>query len=1595
LKIFDTKLFGLDISQNNTDVRDFQLVDMRNFILDRHGRLVKRPGLRLSNDDNVELYDKELNFNIAKRLKYKQIVTPNKTSIDVFAYANKVYLYNQESNTFQLLYEAPGTAEVDIDTYLGHILVVSHDSNLVILRKLQENVFIFSDSNNKVIRAKGIITGTTIDYSEEDSLTITNMVDIDVDQTNLYSLVSTSEGAQTLNVSPVEHAQTEIETDDIAVNTTNKFYAPISIFMGYDNPHWGKIEKITSGRFDAPFKTGFNEIGTTNDNSNLKQDTSIFKITDENITDFPSGISSLQTYKVKRYFGGRVNHTLSNGIFWGMALTSDSDTGNPTNGITAGEVKINNVVTSTNAIGNFFPAGDLIPDWNETQVFFYEKINFIGRVQKSSDGTSETFSYTADDVFIGRKGRISLNEFITVDGTTYNNGIPGTVLQPSQRWVDNNFTGTVLNNVMIVETAGVSDASNLQDYLLDKVKPSETEWDIIAFALINNTIGGQTYKVFDVFRLFQSEAIYDSTARDVGTIDLSRLVLFYGIAFPTSSGSLRHSGGEIEILEKENDAEWEIVFPLAASKMITTFDIDEINTTDPDVIPQITALLTSAPNQDIPSGSEDLYDFVQYSIRARGFNPYLRFKTPLSNELTEKYYFGNYVFDRTSDPIPFQAGDDDIYKIDITIAAEFTNKGGTGGESADWEYALRFAATNRYKVDLHSVSKDNLDNKDLIASNYYDSISDLKFCKADIFYFFINDIGTNNYLIGVKRSGEENIVTKTLDIGTADAIDLKSFISHTGRRYGIIVYGDRIDLLNYNAVANEIEIIDTFSPTSKTISGIAVTATDKTSDIYIYYTNDTVAKVQVVTDETTSFLKFFRSGSTIVEYTDNDDLDHYITGSTVDRGKLTFINNEQLEKKLLVEYDASAISGGTGYYQWQTGSAAPTSFDKIISDESAIKVSNIKPVTTPARPKLNDDSVAGNLSGTYGYFYIVKEFDSSGDTIYESYPSDQSIKFTVTSKKIRLDLDPRYDPFNAVSAIATCILYLYRYKYDGTAKEVRLTDFRLVTDQDLTEDTGQYKLLTPTTYIEDNISDATLADKEKYRGYSTYYPRCKFVEVYNNVIYQANDNKYPNNIYFSELFDPTAWSPQLALSASEFTNDDITGLIKSDGLYIFTRDEVHLLTGIGLDITKQLLSKQIGCVDARTIQVVDRRIIFLSERGLFFILGYKYEPIDAPVERLTGEFTFDSNIISFFDRANREYKIIYDENKVLSYSFPLRSWFKAEYPYDKILLAFVRENPSTDLWETMFVVENTTTEEGKKFLLLVEDEKINYDHIAIGETQNVIGEIYSKHYDMGNPYTKKIWRKLHLDLVRTHDLECFVSTDDGEYSSMVENVRRKYFNELPYVWLRFDELYGKVRDYGKRGGTAEPLNIKRNVDGKIDRTCEWVQDDSSGVKIRIRKALSQNPAIGFWFNTNNRNLFESQEDNIVLSNDYGSNFTLQDVGLPYTDEDFPSTSDLGTIENPPYETFNPGLDDSGDAILKIGQLRFDTTDIGADPVFTGRGVSIIGGSFSFSVGATTGAVWGSFSTESSGLKEVQVPRNGIGEMVIEVATPPKTVFTVY
>lgn len=1591
MKIFDTKLFGLDISQNNTDVRDYQLVNMRNFIIDRHGRLVKRSGLRLADDDNLFLYDKELNFNIAKRLKYKQVITPNKTSIDIFAYANKVYLYNIESNTFQLLYEAPGTAEVDIDTYLGHVLVVSHDSNLAILRNLQENVFIFSSSNNKVIRAKGDITSTTIDYEEEDSSTITGMTDIDVDQTNLFSLVSNSEGAKAKAITdPEGHGATEIETSDITVNTGNAFYGEASIFLGYDNPHWAKLTKISSAGFNAPFDNsdggafvtgdpnGTNEIGTQADGQPNQKNIDVFEITDEDIDDYTNGISTAQTYKVNRKLAGSYSHDVENGMYWGVGATIDSATGDYSNGLTAGEIKINGSTYATDAIGNFIPSGDTLLEWRDTQVYFMESVEMQISSRTSPTTGAITQNHVFTNVFMAYKGKDLYGDRFFRFGDLVSQ-ISGDDLAPSTRYLVNEglpISG-LTKNVMIADAQGGADAVPLQDYILDNVYASSPDRDIVTSVrlIVSSSQSTNWFKVFRIYRTDTEPVLYQAPFRTFGTISLSGIVRYYGVEFP-GAGVLTNVVSEIST---DNQADWNATYT-NGTNIKFRLNIQEINLGNRETKVKITTLLE--PDEEVDKGLAVTFDFVQYQIQTRAFNPYIRFKTPLSNEITDKLWFGNYRFDRSTDPIAFQAGNDSIYKIDITVAATFTNKGGAGDEENDWEYRLTFAATDRYKVDLYSISKDNLDNKDLIATNYYDSISSIKFCKADIFYFWINDINTNNYLVGIRRSGEENIATRTLDVDTDAAIDLKSFISHTGRRLSLLVYGSKIDILFFDLIGNDIEIADTFTPSAKTISAIAVTATDKLSDIYIYYTDDTIAKVQIVTDETTGFFKFYREGSTIQEYTDNDDLDHYLTGSNTDKTKMAFVNTEQLEKKLLFE-DSGTITGGSRYLEWQEGGASPTNWDKIISDEAAAKITQIKPVSTPIRPIFGTPS-GSTLTGTYVYFFVVKEDNSStSEEYYESYPSDISIKYTVSGSDIILDLSEDYSPFTLYSTTnLRATLYVYRYKVAGTAKELRITDFRLINSSG-TALTLSGEKFTLTGTITDNVSDATLSTKEKYRGYSTYYPRCKFVEVYNNVVYQANDNKYSNNIYFSELFDPTSWSPQLALSASEFTNNPITGLIKSDGLYIFTRDEVHLLTGIGTDITKQLLTKQIGCVDNRTIQVIDRKIIFLSERGLYAIQGYNWVPIDSPVERLTGEFTFASGIVSFFDRANREYKIVYDKNKVLSYSFPMQTWFISEYPYDKILLAFVRENPSTDLWETMFVVENTTDEEGKRFLLLVEDERINYDHLAVGNTQNIVSEIYSKHYDMGNPYAKKIWRRLHLDLVRTHDIECFVSTDDGEYVEMNENVRRKYFNGLPYIWFRFDELFGKIRDYGSRGGTADALNIKRDVDGKIDRSSEWSQDESSEVKIRNVRTLTENPCIGFWHKTNKRNFANLQEENLVLNQDDGDYSEDFEVGEPYTAADFPSTSDTGGISSPSFDTFNPGIDSNGDAVLRVGEMNFDVSAIGYSVTFTGRGASTNGGNFRYTVGDILGATWSSFTTDGDGGQvTMQIPKIGIGEMAI-------------
>jgi hypothetical protein len=542
-------------------------------------------------------------------------------------------------------------------------------------------------------------------------------------------------------------------------------------------------------------------------------------------------------------------------------------------------------------------------------------------------------------------------------------------------------------------------------------------------------------------------------------------------------------------------------------------------------------------------------------------------------------------------------------------------------------------------------------------------------------------------------------------------------------------------------------------------------------------------------------------------------------------------------------------SGGNRNLYYQIDGMAPGTVDKILTDTSLSQFQHIKPVTTPTKPVFTTASGSHNKTGTFVYFFVAREKIGTS-VVYESYPSDLSSKITVSSQTISFDdgTNVLSDSYTANNLDTDAVdIIVYRKLIDSSTNKYNYTDFAEIKVIALSETDGTWNVAAE----DDDVASPVDDTYQQYRGYSDYYPKCKFVEVYNNVVYQANDVRYPNNIYFSELFDPTAWSPQLALSAAEFTNDPISALVQNDGLYVFTRDEVHLITGIGTNVTKQILTKEVGCVDDRTIAVLDRRIFFLSERGLYAIRGYDYSPIDRPTERITKSFTFSSANVAFINTFRREYRLVYDDNKVLTYSVPYNLWFISEYPYNRIAYAFTRENKEDDLFETMFLVESDIVDfsGNKKIHMLVEDELMPTDYISSNTAKKISVELYTKSFDMENPYIYKAFRKLILSLSKSHNFRTFISIDNGEYTEMVENVKRTFFNDVPAYWYKMDELTGLPVNSGTTGGVGNAVNVIKNTDGKTGRCYTFTDEnptEGSYVDMGKIEAIAGG-LISFWF----------------------------------------------------------------------------------------------------------------------------------------------------
>lgn len=1635
-EIFQTKLIGLNISANSKNILDNELQDMKNLQINRFGELVRRKGLRIVNTPQLINEDDRgfPIFNQNSRIRYRQIYTIGKEYLDVFAVDNKVYLYDEDSNKFTLLYEAPGEALVDIDAYLGYILVTSHDSNLHILKKFDRGVYLLNKSSDEIIKSTGTISSTIINFEEEDRLTETGIQDFDLDQTNVYTFALTNTGA--IGVLSVTPSGQEISNVSI-VSATHNFNNDTTIKVGYEH---------------------VNEIGFTNKDTRTDGILSITEdpvITDEDVGNFTDGKKS-GSIAISRYEKIKVTRNNARGCYSGLVISWGNT------GISSGRFITDNGVpyNHTGAPSGFhditfsftvdyYGTSYNYDSWKGKSIIIADQIT-VRKYKSGVLGWSFVGDAVVSNVIYYYSNRTDL---------TWGNGVfPGAAGRTEiLAYVPNNYSGAVIiNNFGSGNIPCYFDGTNRYKYFINAESNNRyTIASINSDGTVNyasRAMSGYNVNISKAYRLSSSDF-------NLSTIE-------------TTTSSTDTTGGEIDISDSNIGSFGSPITLFTTKFFIENFTVNTVNSDYTGF--RLLEDIGYAEGTDIYF----LRDTQTKTVNLWAYKVFYKVESIL-NPNPQKVYLdeSNLVFTKTNVYVDQSEFSPLVnhFKFDITFANDAVSN---GTDDLTEDYVIQFAATNLDTFTIKGFLKDNLDLSETLMTFAVDQTTAYGYAKTSVHWSYIKD-ASNEMLITFKRE-----LDKLKVISIAFSPDhfsgtfkfLRSFTCFNGNQYVALVTDGGIFIAEYIEGEKIINIIDSATTSDNAIFGLINDCTFLSSgektDIYMVQDDATNTTFKITLKDIEINLEVGAQRSTPKFLLDSagdiqidkdiassgNELEYYALESTDYPSKIAFIEDDTGSIKLIVDDTTTAPDALAKTLEWQYLGVAPTTIDKIISDQLISQTKQIKPISTPVKPTLTTtaltdatcsysvanptivtstghglkngqtievtdnssqlaggsgdyvvtvinansfsiptdggtggdldyDSAVEDLTGKYIYFFVAQEFDASSNLLYESYASDFSIVKRVTAETILINkLSDNYVQNNLETSSVN--LKVYRLKIDSYEQQYRTTDFFEIFSSISLSETATGSLQWNLTSAggadggaTDTISDAVSANEDKYRGYTDFYPRCKYVEIFGNVVYLANDRKYSNNIYFSDLLDPTTWQPQKVLEAGAFTNDPITGIITHDGLYVFTRDEVQVITGIGTSISKQILTKEIGCVDDRTLAIVGGVILFLSEKGIYFIKGYRYAPIDGPVSNITQQLTFSQNVVAYYDNANLEYRIIYDNNKTLIFNTIFsgfepgepKIWYKYEYPYDRILFGFTRENRINDLSENVFIVLNKLVQSGElensniAYRLLVEDKYQNDDFIRVGESQSIDLYLRTKRFDMNNGYNMKIFQRIRIDTIDSHTVNAYISINGGEYIQMVQQRKREYFNNVPYIWHRFNELLGnKVVNYGTASGFSIGYNLRKNIDGKIDRTFRF-EKDRDGYIIIPDLPVMLNSTICFWFNADQRNDNTAGDTTMYVLSDskiVPSNFT------GYISSDFPQAEDANDIETITI----PVQDASGDSKLLIGDNEWrNLAGAGTGKTWTGQDVGTTRGTVKLTPISGNWDTTNFLSSSSDGLYSYIVP----------------------
>ncbi len=231
---------------------------------------------------------------------------------------------------------------------------------------------------------------------------------------------------------------------------------------------------------------------------------------------------------------------------------------------------------------------------------------------------------------------------------------------------------------------------------------------------------------------------------------------------------------------------------------------------------------------------------------------------------------------------------------------------------------------------------------------------------------------------------------------------------------------------------------------------------------------------------------------------------------------------------------------------------------------------------------------AGVLTGAYSYHYTY--VNAQGQ---ESNPSPVSAIVNPVAQLVNLTIPVAPAPVGANQQVTA--RYIYRTEAGGA------TYFRVGTIGD-----------NVTTAFADNIPDSGLGIELEFDN--NFPPPLSMIENHKDRLWGVDPN-FPSNLLFSKQYREGQWPILNSIPVGLDDGDVITSIVSFfDVLVVFKRKSIYVVSGdqeFNFQLQEAQTDNRIGSVNNRCTAVVDNKVFFLSERGIYSFDGLrvKYESI--------------------------------------------------------------------------------------------------------------------------------------------------------------------------------------------------------------------------------------------------------------------------------------------------------------------------------------------------------------------------------------------------